>query len=57
MNGAEAMLDAISGQGARLPSERRFKARARSQQEGVWVNRKLYEEVKNLGMECQKELK
>lgn len=46
---AEAMLDAISGQGARLPSERRFKARAKSEQEGVWVSRALYDEVRNLG--------
>lgn len=42
---AEAMLDAISGQGARLPSERRFKARAVSEREGVWVGRALYDDV------------
>ncbi|CAB3635443.1 Ldh family oxidoreductase [Achromobacter pestifer] len=47
--GAEAMLDAISGQGARLPSERRFIARAKSEREGVWVNRALYDEIKSLG--------
>ncbi|PPA75377.1 oxidoreductase [Achromobacter spanius] len=46
---AEAMLDAISGQGARLPSERRFKARAKSEQEGVWVGRALYDEIRSLG--------
>lgn len=47
--GAEAMLDAISGQGARLPSERRFKARAQSEREGIQVSRALYDDVKNLG--------
>lgn len=47
--GAEAMLDAIADQGARLPSERRFKARAKSEQEGVWVSRALYDEVRALG--------
>lgn len=47
--GAEAMLDAISGQGARLPSERRFKARDASERDGVWVSRALYDEVRSLG--------
>jgi LDH2 family malate/lactate/ureidoglycolate dehydrogenase len=32
---AERLLDAIAGQGARLPSERRYAARARSEAEGV----------------------
>ncbi|WP_039883422.1 Ldh family oxidoreductase [Achromobacter piechaudii] len=45
---AEAMLDAISGQGARLPSERRFKARAKSEEEGLWVGRALYDEILSL---------
>lgn len=31
----EAMLTAIAGQGARLPSERRFAARARAREEGI----------------------
>lgn len=34
---AEAMFDAIVGQGARLPSQRRFEARARSEANGVKV--------------------
>ncbi|MGI4861234.1 MAG: Ldh family oxidoreductase [Janthinobacterium lividum] len=42
---AEAMFDAIVGQGARLPSERRFAARARSEAHGVQVPRPLYEDV------------
>lgn len=32
---AETLFDAIVGQGARLPSQRRFAARARSQSEGI----------------------
>ncbi len=32
---AEAFFEAIVGQGARLPSQRRFKARAESESEGV----------------------
>jgi delta1-piperideine-2-carboxylate reductase len=32
---AEALFDAIVGQGARLPSQRRFLARARSKKEGI----------------------
>jgi LDH2 family malate/lactate/ureidoglycolate dehydrogenase len=35
---AERLLDAIAGQGARLPSERRFAARARSEAEGVTLS-------------------
>lgn len=35
---AEAMLDAISGQGARLPSQRRFAARAKSEAEGITLS-------------------
>ena len=42
---AEAMFDAITGQGARLPSQRRFAARARSLAEGAAVPRALYEEI------------
>jgi len=32
---AEMLFDAIVGQGARLPSQRRFKARAESESEGI----------------------
>ena len=42
---AETMFDAITGQGARLPSQRRFAARERSLQEGVAVPRALYAEI------------
>ncbi|HMQ91656.1 MAG TPA: Ldh family oxidoreductase [Amaricoccus sp.] len=34
---AEILFDAIVGQGARLPSQRRFAARARCQSEGIWL--------------------
>jgi LDH2 family malate/lactate/ureidoglycolate dehydrogenase len=45
---AEALFDAIVGQGARLPSQRRFEARKRSLAEGVHVPRKLYDDVRAL---------
>lgn len=45
---AEAVFDAITGQGARLPSQRRFEARARSLANGVHVPRPLYEDVRAL---------
>jgi LDH2 family malate/lactate/ureidoglycolate dehydrogenase len=45
---AEALFDAIVGQGARLPSQRRFEARKRSLAEGVSVPRKLYDDVRAL---------
>ena len=32
---AERLFEAIAGQGARLPSERRFAARAKSEAEGI----------------------
>lgn len=41
----ERMLDAIVAQGARLPSQRRFYARARSIANGVRIPRPLYEEI------------
>lgn len=41
----ERMLDAIVAQGARLPSQRRFDARARSIANGVRIPRPLYEEI------------
>ncbi len=44
----ERMLDAIVAQGARLPSQRRFDARARSIANGVRVPRALYEEILTL---------
>lgn len=42
---AETMFEAITGQGARLPSQRRFAARELSLREGVAVPRPLYEEI------------
>lgn len=45
---AEKLFDAIVGQGARLPSQRRFEARKRSLAEGVRVPRKLYDDVRAL---------
>lgn len=36
---AEAFFEAIVGQGARLPSQRRFTARAASQSEGITLNK------------------
>ncbi|RVT95723.1 oxidoreductase [Rhodovarius crocodyli] len=42
---AEAMFGAITGQGARLPSLRRYAARRRSEQEGMQVPRALLDEV------------
>ena len=43
--GAEALFTAITGQGARLPSQRRFEARARSQIHGVQVARTLHADI------------
>ena len=45
---AEAMFSAITGQGARLPSQRRYAARERSLREGVRVPRALFDEISAL---------
>lgn len=45
---AEALFEGITGQGARLPSQRRFEARARSLANGVRVPRPLYEDLLKL---------
>lgn len=43
---AERVFEAITGQGARLPSERRYEARARSLESGtVTIPRKLHEDI------------
>lgn len=42
---AEQLFDAIVGQGARLPSQRRHDARVRTATEGVRVSRGLYEDI------------
>jgi LDH2 family malate/lactate/ureidoglycolate dehydrogenase len=45
---AEKLFDAIVGQGARLPSQRRYKARLRSITNGVTISRQLYDDLKAL---------
>jgi len=45
---AERLFAAITAQGARLPSQRRFEARERSERDGVKVPRKLYDDVLKL---------
>jgi len=45
---AEALFSAITEQGARLPSQRRFAARQRSRQAGVRVSRTLLDDIQRL---------
>lgn len=45
---AETLFEAIESQGARLPSQRRYAARARSLEQGIAVPRALYEEIQAL---------
>ena len=45
---AEAVFEGIEGQGARLPSQRRFAARKRSLEEGVQIPEALYNDLKAL---------
>ncbi|WP_430231850.1 Ldh family oxidoreductase [Paraburkholderia tropica] len=45
---AERLFDAVVEQGARLPSQRRFEARARSERDGVRIPSALYRDVMNL---------
>ena len=45
---AEALLDAIAGQGARLPSQRRFTARRKSLAEGITLSAAEMEELERL---------
>ena len=42
---AEQLFDSIQGQGARLPSQRRYQARARSAEQGVQIPRALYDDL------------
>jgi LDH2 family malate/lactate/ureidoglycolate dehydrogenase len=42
------MFQSIQGQGARLPSQRRYEARARSLVEGVQIPEALYNDLKAL---------
>lgn len=46
---AEALFDGITGQGARLPSQRRYEARAISVAEGVDIPRSLLADIEALG--------
>lgn len=46
MQRAEKMFDAITGQGARLPSQRRYEARARNRELGVPVQKSLLAELR-----------
>jgi LDH2 family malate/lactate/ureidoglycolate dehydrogenase len=46
---AEALFDAILGQDARLPSQRRFSARARSEVEGVGLTAAELEQLDRFG--------
>lgn len=45
---AEALFEGITAQGARLPSQRRYGARKRSQAEGVIIPQKLHDELVKL---------
>jgi LDH2 family malate/lactate/ureidoglycolate dehydrogenase len=45
---AETLFDSIQGQGARLPSQRRYEARERSVVEGVEIPEALYEDLNAL---------
>lgn len=45
---AEALFDAIAGQGARLPSQRRYAARARSEVEGIALTAAEIEQLDRL---------
>jgi LDH2 family malate/lactate/ureidoglycolate dehydrogenase len=45
---AERMFEAIVGQGARLPSQRRYEARKRSKLDGVRIPRALYDDLQAL---------
>ena len=45
---AEALFEGITGQGARLPGQRRFEARAKSLAHGVDIPRALYDDIQAL---------
>ncbi|MGX5849237.1 Ldh family oxidoreductase [Mesorhizobium sp. PL10] len=45
---AETLFDAILGQGARLPSQRRFLARAKSEKDGISLSRQEIEQLDRL---------
>lgn len=45
---AEVLFDSIQGQGARLPSQRRYQARVRSLEQGVEIPQALYDDLRAL---------
>jgi LDH2 family malate/lactate/ureidoglycolate dehydrogenase len=45
---AEQLFSAFAGQGARLPSRRRYEARERTMKNGVRVPKELYERLQSL---------
>jgi len=45
---AEAMFADIASQGARLPGDRRYAARARAEQQGIWVSSALLADISAL---------
>jgi LDH2 family malate/lactate/ureidoglycolate dehydrogenase len=45
---AETMFESIVGQGARLPSQRRYEARGRSKVNGVRIPKALYDDLQTL---------
>ncbi|MNU03848.1 hypothetical protein D3C72_2480260 [compost metagenome] len=47
---AEALFAAFADQGARLPSQRRYEARARSLARGVRTPKVLYDQILALGL-------
>jgi delta1-piperideine-2-carboxylate reductase len=48
LQSAEQMFGAITAQGARLPSQRRFAARKRSERDGVFVDSRLIHDIEQL---------
>lgn len=48
MDRAELLFEAISGQNARLPSQRRYEARKRTAIDGLEISRGLYDDLINL---------
>ncbi|MGB6241880.1 MAG: Ldh family oxidoreductase [Castellaniella sp.] len=49
---AESLFEAIESQGARLPSQRRYAARARSREQGIAVPRAMYQDILALASEA-----
>jgi len=45
---AETLFESITAQGARLPSQRRYEARKRSQEHGVKIPKYLYDQIQTL---------